>query len=61
MAQLDVSWGVDVLSFIEQPHKKYFDLSVDEKYHQYRNKSIITTTVCARCVVVVVVSGEGGW
>ncbi|XP_069979705.1 CD109 antigen [Penaeus vannamei] len=48
VAQLDVSWGVDVLRFIEQPHKKYFDLSVVERYHQFRNKSLITTTVCAQ-------------
>ncbi|XP_042213944.1 CD109 antigen-like isoform X2 [Homarus americanus] len=48
IAQLDVSWGVDVLNFIEQPHKKYFELSVLEIYHQFRNKSLITTTVCAR-------------
>ncbi|KAK7017963.1 hypothetical protein SK128_001869 [Halocaridina rubra] len=48
VVQLDVSWGVDVLRFIEQPHKKYFDLSVYEKYHQFRNKSVITTTVCTR-------------
>ncbi|KAK3859992.1 hypothetical protein Pcinc_033930 [Petrolisthes cinctipes] len=47
VAQLEVSWGVDVLSFIEQPHKKYFDLSVIENYHQFRNKSLITTTICA--------------
>ncbi|XP_063851279.1 CD109 antigen-like [Scylla paramamosain] len=48
IAQLEASWGVDVLSFIEQPHKKYFELNVWEKYHQFRNKSIITTTVCAK-------------
>ncbi|XP_069960338.1 CD109 antigen-like [Cherax quadricarinatus] len=48
IAQLEVTWGVDVLEFIEQPHKKYFEFSVLEKYHQFRNKSIITTTVCAR-------------
>lgn len=47
VVQLDVSWGVDVLRFIEQPHKKYFDLTVEEKYHQFRNKSLITTKVCA--------------
>ena len=43
-----VSWGVDVQWFIEQPKKKYFDLSVVDYYHQFRNKSIITTTVCAK-------------
>nr|XP_045599597.1 CD109 antigen-like [Procambarus clarkii] len=50
IAQLEVSWGVDVLGSIEQPHKRYFDLNVLEKYHQFRNKSIVTTTVCARWV-----------
>lgn len=48
VAQLEVSWGVDVLKFIEQPHKKYFELDVTEYYHQFRNKSVITTTVCAK-------------
>ncbi|XP_071531816.1 CD109 antigen-like [Panulirus ornatus] len=48
IAQLEVSWGVDALSFIEQPRKKYFELGVWEKYHQFRNKSVITTTVCTR-------------
>ncbi|XP_066953727.1 LOW QUALITY PROTEIN: CD109 antigen-like [Macrobrachium rosenbergii] len=50
VVQLDVSYGVDVLRFIEQPHKKYFDLSVTEEYHQFRNKSLITTTVCAKWI-----------
>nr|XP_045598849.1 CD109 antigen-like [Procambarus clarkii] len=50
VAQLEITWGVDGLNFIEQPHKKYFELSVWEKYHQFRNKSLVTTTVCARWV-----------
>ncbi|CAL4126204.1 unnamed protein product, partial [Meganyctiphanes norvegica] len=52
VAQLEMSWGVDVTWGIKKPQKSYFDLKVKEKYHQFRNKSVITTTACTRWLAV---------
>ncbi|XP_069950501.1 CD109 antigen [Cherax quadricarinatus] len=51
VAQMEVSWGVDLERFLKKPARKYFDLSVSETYH-FRNKTLINTQVCARWAAV---------
>ncbi|XP_042874715.1 CD109 antigen-like [Penaeus japonicus] len=50
VAQLEVSWGVDLERYLKRPARKYFDLEVTETYPHFRNKTLITTTACARWV-----------
>ena len=48
LAQLTMTWGVDVTKELEQPARDFFSLRVSEYHHVPRNKSRITTTVCAQ-------------
>ncbi|ROT84000.1 hypothetical protein C7M84_022789 [Penaeus vannamei] len=50
VAQLEVSWGVDLERYLKRPARKYFELRVTEAYPNFRNKTLITTTACARWV-----------
>ncbi|XP_050736759.1 CD109 antigen-like isoform X2 [Eriocheir sinensis] len=48
VAQMDITWGVDLDRYLEKPPRKYFDLTVTETYPHFRNKSVINTTICTK-------------
>ncbi|XP_076069453.1 CD109 antigen-like [Oratosquilla oratoria] len=52
LAQMELSYGVDVPYFMKKPSRKFFDLTVKEFYHSFGNKSLITITVCTRWAAV---------
>ncbi|KAK3877542.1 hypothetical protein Pcinc_017750 [Petrolisthes cinctipes] len=48
VAQLEMTWGVDLPRYLRKAPRKYFDLRVTETFPFSRNKSIIATRVCVR-------------
>lgn len=48
VAQLEVTWGVDLDRFLKKSARKYFDLNVTETYSYFRNKTVIDITCCFR-------------
>lgn len=46
--QLDVAYGIDWTALKKTPPKEAFELSVNERFSRYGNKSIATVEVCAR-------------
>ena len=52
--QLDVSYGVDWTNLKKQPPVEAFELTIDEDFSKFGNKSHCVVTICARCVCVYV-------
>lgn len=52
VAQMEMTWGVDLDRYLEKPPRKYFDLTVTETYPRFRNKSIIHTKICTKWTAV---------
>ncbi|XP_045124583.1 C3 and PZP-like alpha-2-macroglobulin domain-containing protein 8 [Portunus trituberculatus] len=52
VAQMEITWGVDLDQYLEKPPRKYFDLTVTEIYPRFRNKSIIYTEICTKWTAV---------
>ena len=46
--QLKVQYGIDWEELNDVPKRRYFDLSVDETYSHFRNKSHVTVEACIR-------------
>ena len=48
--QLDVSYGIDWTDLKKQPPIPAFDMTINERYSIFGNKSIATVEICARWI-----------
>ena len=46
--QLDVGYGIDWADLKKQPPVDAFEMTVDERYSRFMNKSQCSVTICAR-------------